>query len=275
MSEPNSNDWADAATLWTHVVTTGERITYRAGRQGARLIAEWPGLARVTCGLDGSMLRVIPALGVPRRDLTKLNGFVRALLSERRGGLGMHASAIAFSSRAVLFVGNSGQGKSTAAAEMCFQYGAKLLADDAALLEVRDGAIYVVPSESAHYLSRESRIGLGLSIAIRHPVSHSTKSAVRPRKRAMAGYPLRLVVALRFDDSLPHGRWSQLRGYSAVHRIVDGMIRFDLADDEARRRELDNVTRIYDRAPIVELARPHHNPGVGEFIVRALAEQRP
>lgn len=261
---------ADRSVQWNHVVTSADAITFRAGRQGDGLVAEWPGLARVTCALDGSRSRVTPAAGAPRRSLEKLRGFVRALLSERRGGLGLHGSAVALGSRAILFTGGSGVGKSTAAAELCRERGAEMLADDAALLEIRDGVIHVVPSEGVLYLSRESRAGLGLRTPGSGPSSQAGKLRTRPATVGTIGYPLALVVGLRFDDTLHEATWRRMRGHEAVGRLLDGMIRFDLSDDEARLRELDQVARVCDQATVAELARPTRAPKVGRLVVEAL-----
>lgn len=258
-----------APVRWTHVVTAGDSIAFRSGRRGNTLVAEWPGLARVTCSVDGRHARVIPEPGVPADELLKMRGFVRALLSERRGAIGVHGSAVALGARAVLFVGKSGVGKSTAAAEMCLRHGAKLLADDAAILDVRDGVVHAVPSERAVHLTGTSRAALGLSAP-----PHGSGTLMKPAlllERAKRGYPLALVVALRFDDTVSAPAWRRLLGHEAVRNLVDGMIRFDLTDEVARRRELDNVNLVYGQASIGELTRPRRSASIGELIACALS----
>src|ERR1700690_1964968 len=123
--------------VWIHEVKDNDAVIFRAGRQGDRLIAEWPGLATLACDHDGSRATFRAAAGVPRSTVGKLRrGSVRALLRDLEGGLSLHASAVAIGGRAILFIGQSGAGKSTAAAEMCLGSRAQLLADDIASLNV-------------------------------------------------------------------------------------------------------------------------------------------
>jgi hypothetical protein len=65
-----------------------------------------------------------------------LLGAVLAVALHQRQQLVLHASAVATQDGAVLFLGQSGQGKSTMAASLC-QFGATLMSDDVAPIQIR------------------------------------------------------------------------------------------------------------------------------------------
>jgi hypothetical protein len=233
------------------------------GRQGQRLVAEWPDLARLTCNPGGTGVRLTPIGGASARSVAKLKGVVKALLGDLRGGLGVHASSVALDGRAILLLGTSGSGKSTAAAELCLRHGARLLADDAAVLEERAGVVKVVPSEDRHFLSQESTEALDLRRTVARTDS---KTFVRPAAAGSRVYPLALVVCLRFDDDIEQPVSRPLAGADAAQRVLGAMFRFDVGD---RRHELDRLMRVYAQAPFVEIARPRSAPSVVPLVLRA------
>jgi hypothetical protein len=240
------------------------------GRQGKSLVAEWPRLARLTCDEDGTQVRLTPSAGASPRSLMKLRGVVKALLADLRGGLGIHASAVAVRSSAVLLLGESGAGKSTTAAELCLHHGARLLADDAAWLDERNGVVQVVPSEDRHYLTRESGDALGVRLRSAD-LQEAGKAGVRSARTATRRVRLGLVVSLHFDDTLTEAVSRRLSGAEAAFRVLGAMFRFDVDD---RREELDRVMRLYEQAPFLEIARPRNEPAIAAHVVRALGGSR-
>ncbi len=70
---------------------------------------------------------------------------VLPLLFHARGRLPLHASGVELAGRALLFLGPSGQGKSTLAAALVAT-GALLFTDDCAVIHAPDGALIVEPS---------------------------------------------------------------------------------------------------------------------------------
>lgn len=260
----------DAAVVWLHDVREAGSVVYRMGRQGHSLVAEWPSLARLTSDERGDFPRFLPSPEASPRNLDKLKGVAAALLADLRGDLGVHASAAALEDRAILLLGDSGAGKSTAAAELCLRRGARLLADDAALLERRDGVVWVAPSEASHYLSRESVAALGIEGG--NPVPDGDeKAAVSADSVGDRGCPLALVAALRFDDRLSNAVVRPLGGADAALRLLSAMFRFNVID---RQQELDRVIRVYEQAPFIEISRPHTLPGIVPHLIDALGGLR-
>ncbi|MGH7297448.1 MAG: hypothetical protein ACRELB_21105 [Polyangiaceae bacterium] len=266
MSQVAEDLAGDSPVVWLHDIREGDTIRYRMGRQGGVLVAEWPNVARLTCRPDGTGARLMPSAGSSVRPMAKLRGVVSVLLGDLRGGLGIHASAVALGSRAVVFLGSGDAGKSTAAAELCARHRARLLADDAALLEERAGVIRVAPTESRHYLTPASGRALGIRVRGTR-LGPRGKAAILPARTANRSARIALVVSLRFDDSLDGPVCRPLRGSAAALRVVGSLFRFDLGD---RHRELDLVTRLYDQGRFVEIARPRQRPSIVRLVLEAL-----
>ena len=253
---------------WFHEDRVEDEVRFRVGRSETGLVAEWPGLATLACASDGTQARLTAASGVSRRALAKLrSGHVRTLLRDLAGELGLHASAVSIQGRAVVFLGPSGAGKSTAAAEMCFRHGAQLLADDATALEIDGARVRVLPSERRHWLTPDSCRVLEVTRS-----ATRDKRAVRPATVARQAIPLVMVVALRFDPSGAAPAENPLRGSQAARWLLEAAVRFDVEDARARRRELEQVTSVYEHATCIELVRPADAPGpVASWVFRALS----
>ena len=263
----NSPSGPETSVIWTRSIEDEEGIAFRVGRSGDDLVADWPGLARLTCGPDGSTPRLRPCPGASPMALRKMRGAVKALLCDLRGGLGIHASAVAIKSHAILLLGDAGAGKSTTAAQLCLHHGGLLLADDAAVLEERNDVAEVQPSDKEHYLTAASRLALGINLGA---AETRGKAPLRPRATARRGFPLSLVAVLRFDDARqsPHSR--RLGGSAAIQELLGALLRFDTEDRAARTRELDLILRICSQAPILEVSRPRATPAVDLLLWEAL-----
>lgn len=240
---------------WLHDRSEDGTVSYRMGRQGSVVVAEWPGIARLTCAPDGSSSQLNPLPAAPAGAVEKLRGLTRVLIGELAGGLGVHGAAVALDSRALLLLGKSGAGKSTTAAALCTTHEGLLLADDATLLEERHGVVEVVPSESKHYLNRASRDAVG--VPEESGGSDDWKVAVQATACAARGYPVGLVVCLELGQTVSAGSPRRLTGAEAVARMLGSMFRFNPLDEGARRRELDRVLHLYSQAPFIEIRRPH------------------
>ncbi len=84
---------------------------------------------------DGAQVTVIPVPHAqPERIRQALTGIVMALILYQRGCLVLHGSAVSIEGKAVIFLGDSGEGKSSMAAALHAQ-GHLLLTDDLAAIE--------------------------------------------------------------------------------------------------------------------------------------------
>jgi len=259
---------ADATTLWIHEMRDHDRVTYRLGRQGQELVAEWPAIGRIMCCTDGSGARLIPAEPATPTSLAMLQATATVFVGELRGGLALHASAVSLESRGVLVLGESGSGKSTAAATLCARHGAELLADDATLLIERDETLLIEPSEREHHLTQESLAALGKPRLPSLP--WMDKTVVPAEAAASTPAPLALIATLEFDEACARAEPRSLRGVEAAAKLLASLFRFNFPDGPARRNELDRVMRIHERTRVIEIRRPRSKPDVAPYIVEAL-----
>lgn len=258
------------SVVWQHVSQADGVVAYRVGRQGDKIVAEWPALARLTCATDASNARLNPMPGAAPEALAKLHGMVSVFLGELRGGLGLHGSAICLEGAGILVLGASGAGKSTTAAAMCSALHASLLSDDTALLQEVGGALMLLPTESAHYLSTDSARALGLTFREGSSPRPGMKAAADPTHVASHGYAVRRVLWLEWDDSIRSVKSRRLSGSEAATRVLGSMFRFDFANEHARRRELDYVAKLCEQAPVMELRRPRTQPDVTNELERVV-----
>jgi hypothetical protein len=260
-----------SGAVWTHEVVTDHVVTFRLGRVGASRVAEWPGLATLTCRNDGTGVSLVPVAGANPVAVEKLRrGHVQALVGALAGRLALHASAVGWRGGAVLFLGRSGSGKSTAAAELCIRGGGELLADDVAMLDADAVPVTAQPTEDDHWLTGPSRAVLGVQAGA-SPFA-DTKVALRALRLASAPVPLALIVALRFTEQSVRPSVRALSGVSAAYPVLEAILRFDVDEGSARRREIEQMSRVHDSAPMIELVRNAAQPGsVVEVVEQALA----
>ena len=105
--------------------------------EAARQYLSWQAVGTFMIS-DANRIDVDPAPGIDDPLLAfPLLGPVMALVLHGRGLLVMHASAIAVNGRSVVFMGDKGAGKSTAAGAM-IRAGHRLLTDDVVALDLSD-----------------------------------------------------------------------------------------------------------------------------------------
>lgn len=91
----------------------------------------------------------------------------------------VHGTCVAHHDRATLFIGPAGSGKSRLAAEAIHLGGARLVADDQVVLELRDGVIYTSPVETIEGVLAVREHGL-LKLEATHNVPLTTVISTVP-----------------------------------------------------------------------------------------------
>lgn len=228
----------------------------RVGRDGDRLVAEWPDLVRFSVRRDGSDPVFESHPDADRGQVDKLRrGAVRLLLAHLAGGISLHASAVALEGRAVVFVGGSGQGKSTLAAALCELLGATLLGDDAVTIEVRREGYDVVALEGKHWLDAAAARAIGREGEV--PDDETDKAPLDAPRVDLARAPLALVVHVAFaDDDTSAVRLERVLGLEAVSGLLAQLTRFVVDEPEIARRDLTALAGLVERVPILRLVRP-------------------
>jgi hypothetical protein len=253
----------------------------RAGRTGGALLLRFAGLADFLLSAGAKRLDAFPAPGVPPVTVRHLClDQVLPLLVSHRGGLVLHASAVAVPGGAIAFLGEAGAGKSTLAASF-WAAGHPVVADDALLVaqegdQVVGEAAYaglrlwtdvldVIPQEDrgaangeiAHY-SDKRRIG---------PSGHET--------RFLTG-PVRLVslYVLSPGDPAVHVGLAQPSPRDALMSVVRHAYRLDVRDRAALAAQLDRIAGVLRGVPVRRLCYPRtldRLPDVRRAILEDLA----
>jgi hypothetical protein len=120
-----------------------------------------PGVARYRIE-NGARIVVDPLPGAPAANVRLfLFGSAFGALLHQRGLLPLHANAIEIERKAVVFMGTSGEGKSTLAAWF-HDRGYRIVADDVCVVRVRtDGRVYTAPGQQRLRLWKESLVATG------------------------------------------------------------------------------------------------------------------
>lgn len=227
-------------------------LSARVGRDGDRLVAEWPGRACVSVNRDGTDMVVDADPEADAVELEKLQrGAVRLLLAHLGGAIPLHASAVAIGGRAVVLVGGTGLGKSTLAAALCDSEGASLLADDAVVIERRGDSYEVLAVEEKHWLDREAAGALG-----RPNDFGDDKVPLDARRADVRHARLALIAHLAFSNATERPRLVPLVGLDAVGGLLSQLTRFVVDDPAVARRDLCSLSDLVNRTRIARLDRP-------------------
>jgi hypothetical protein len=243
-----------STVVWLRELPNPGAAGFRIGRDGGELVAEWEGVATLRASRDAEWHDLVVAEGITAMDADKLRaGPVRGLLRHLRGDMTVHGSAVSINGHAVAFVGLSGAGKSTIAADACHRLGATLLADDLVTIDRRDDVYAVAPTDSVHWLLPDSRDALGLSRAgvAKLPVDTPRGGATIESANAR----LCAIVSLCFDDTSPTPRLSPIGGVESFEAINAGFVRFVVDEPQVALRDLDEISRLAASVPVFRLTR--------------------
>jgi len=275
---------ASSDVRWTAEFREDGQLRFRVGRDGGRLVAEWPGICVLRADPDGAASELTPEPNADRDLVEKFHrGIAQALIRHLEGGFTLHASAAALDGTVIACAGESQAGKSTTAAELVLHHDAALVADDTLALDFdEDGSIRVHPTERVSWLLPDARSALGVAEPVgedggasspAESDSRRVKLPIEPPRLAERRLRLGAVVLLGFDDDLAAPRVQRVRGHDALERLVPSVVRFVLDEPERNRRELEQLLALINAVPIYELVRPRKLEELGATIaaLRALA----
>ncbi len=226
------------------------RARFRIGRIGDDLFAEWEGFATLRADRAGVRSEFTPAPGADPRFVAKFHaGLVNALLRHARGEATLHGSGVARNGRALIFIGESRAGKSTAAAFLCRNGGLDLVSDDTAAIDCRSSRLFVTPTETVTWIDADTLAALG------QPQEGPRKIPFDPARRASSEAQVVGIVQLVFDDACEAPIVTPLRGQRAFVALARSMIRFVVDDPEVYVRDLDVATRVVHCTGVYEFRR--------------------
>jgi HPr Serine kinase C-terminal domain len=246
---------APGSVRWLKIWNETGGDEFKLGRDRSGLVADWGGVARLRASRDGRWHEVTFSQELALEHREKLRrGPVRALLRHLSGAMTLHGSAVSLGGRAVVFVGSSGSGKSTAAADLCQRLGAQLLADDLVSIDEVDGTRRVFPTDIAHWLLPDAMDALGLP-----PMGGGAKALVMGLGATLAatseGAILDAIVLLGFDEATQPPTLRPLRGLERFDAINGGYVRFVVDEPLTLVHDLDRISALSAAVPMFGLAR--------------------
>lgn len=234
-----------------------------------------PGLGRFVAR-GGSELVVEADPGAEIDDLLPfvLGTGLGALLYQR-GGVALHASAVAFDGRAYALCGASGAGKSTLAAALC-RAGAEFLSDDVTRISLDDHGRPMVSADGRSLkLTPRSidRLGLEGQMRVRSEVEKFYVSP--PREAAGDSRLLAGVYFLRFDWKAEASTITDMPRLAAAQRLLEESYRPRMALALMRGDQPPRITAaILRHAGAFALTRPETLSRLDESVERLLDHWR-
>lgn len=204
-----------------------------------------------------------PATDADVDDL--LVSVVLPLIGQLWGHPTLHASAILLQDRAAGFIGPTGAGKSTLAA-LFAQRGARLLADDSLLLELREGELWATPTSTRVRLRDAARVGVATKDA---EVRTNGKLAIPlDAAAARARFARLYVIGPASEEVLVE----PLRPRDAAIALAHHLFRIDPKSPELLREEFAFVEAVAAHVPIARLCYPRRPEIADELFARVQRE---
>lgn len=223
-------------TLWTRFYRTGSGYLLR-----------FPELADFAVSEDGRVVSSWPFPGISAETIQHLYlNQVLPLALSRQGKRVFHASAVEAPSGALVFLGESGRGKSTLAASFALA-GHRFLTDDALLLEPGADGYAVQPSHPSIRLWDDSKDELVGDDADLAPAVQYTAKARLLSGDALAFCPeprmLRRMYFLGTGDA-DQASFAPMTPGDAVMGLVGNSFLLDIEGRESLSRHFDQVAEI-------------------------------
>ena len=264
-------------TSWVHHWTDASGVALSVGRLRGRHVLKFE---------DGSHFYFDPGtgtVGVPAPHTQTLRhqllDHVLPRVLDHLGNLMLHGSAVDTASGAVLFVGESGRGKSTLAASFR-SAGMVLLSDDCVrLTNSAGGGVDCLPTYRSLRLWPDSAAILMATSPFEPVASDSDKRRFAYSDGSRTGavkVAAVCVIAAPSDRSavdvtpLPPAR--------AVSLLLSQCFRLDPTDTVATRRTFEMCADVVERLPVVELSYPRDYdrlPDVRDAVLRRLTDGDP
>ncbi len=213
------------------------------------------------------LLQRVPFVHDDEVRYTFLTIIMSALLLQR-GILPMHASAIRTPRGSLLFLGPSGVGKSTLAAEMV-RRGYPMQADDITPIHIEGTQPMVVPGFPQLKLSLEAaqRVQQDLEGVTQVRPKEEKLSVLKHVSFSQTPSPLRAIIRLE-PDAVPQAALRPLSGLDKFNVLLDYTFNQSFLDGLQRRTDhFHQVTAVGNATAVYALRRPHQG-----FQLQALAD---
>ena len=248
------------------VSRTGEVWAQFFERKDGYLV-RFPGLADFAIAEPWASVVCNPVPGVASGTLRHLYlNQVLPLAWSRLGKLVFHASAVELGGEAVVFVGESGRGKSTLAASFATSEH-RFLTDDGLVVEERETEYQVLPSHPSIRLwddSQEALIHPETSAADALPFTSKTRFLAGDNIAFCAEpRPLRHVYFLG-DGTSPRVSFAPMTASEALVELVKHSFLLDTQASDLIAAHFDQLTRLAGRRIYYRLDYPRRFEALGE-----------
>jgi hypothetical protein len=244
--------------LVAELVRNGRR-GYTVVRDKDGVLVRFGGLAEFHIGIDDGTITSYSPASTDNRILSILaTGTVLSVYLTMNGLCVLHAAAVEVENRAVVFTGLSGMGKSTCAAMACAT-GAKLIADDALVVELADEP-RVLPGAS-HIRLRKKASSILDDFSPRPPSWETVdgRVAVAPARFTESAVTAALVVP-RPSREARELQLKRIRGSRALPLLL-AFARVPVwKDRRVVQRQFRNLAALADRLPVIEATVPWGPP---------------
>ncbi len=211
-------------------------------------LLRFPEMADFLVSADGLHVTGFPAPEVPESTTQHLYlNQVLPLVLSKQGKLVLHASAVEIGDGAVVFVAESGRGKSTLAASFAVN-GFRFLTDDGLVVEPAVHGFEVLPSHPSIRLWEDSEEALVPSTARRAPPLHYTAKArfLADESLVFCGEPRPLRRAYFLGDGSATAL--ELQKLTPAEAMVEWVKHSFLLDIEERARLASHFKQVADLA---------------------------
>lgn len=238
----------------------GEMPALTFGSSGDQLVATFKGGLSFSLSRDGKKaeIRANDFFSDTEIEAVFLSQIFPLILS-LRGFTVLHASAVRRGDKAIGFIGNQGEGKSTIAAAF-IRCGYQLVTDDVLVIEPsgNECRVRMGPPEVRLTPSAFSEFSLNLPGTLNN-TSLFSKTRVTLRSQAASKpfpikhYPIDHLFLITEHDA-PQPEIQPLKGARAIESLLSCSLRIDLLNEKFLLRELHQLQEILTRIPLLQLA---------------------
>ena len=184
-------------------------------------------------------------------------GYGFSLVALERNEIAMHCSAVRKGDKAFLVCGNSGSGKSTTT-EYLLRNGYSLMADDVAILDVRENEVYVKPAFPYQKLCKDVAVKKGLDLSKYLMIDEEREKYMVPYEGEFVLHPVKLcgiICLIKRDEG--ELLIEEARGFNKWFGITENLFTRSIVEEKRYKQGVGEVClKIASLIPMLDVLRP-------------------